>query len=164
METNENLSLKDLTMKTVTLLALCYANRSKEIWAMETKFMSRSAGVYKFKIARRVKHSKHGKNNPVMEFHEFEENHKLCPVKCLDEYINRTAQTMKDINTLSLFISMVKPFHPVTSQTISRWIVQMLASSGIDTKRFKAHSTRGASGSKAESLGFNIYDILKMGN
>ena len=40
----------------------------------------------------------------------------------------------------------------------------MLGLSGIDTKRFKAHSTRGASGSKAESLGFNIEDILKMGN
>ena len=107
---------------------------------MDTKFMSRSAGVYNFKIARRLKHSKHGKNNPLMEFHEFEENLKLCPVKCLDEYINRTEQTRKDINTLSLFISMVKPFHPVTSQPISRWI---LASSGIDTKRFKAHAQKG---------------------
>ena len=50
--------------------------------------------------------------------------------------------------TTKLFISYVKPHKAVGTNTIGRWLKQLLHDSGIDTTIFKAHSTRAASVSK----------------
>ena len=56
------------------------------------------------------------------------------------------------------------PHREVTSSTIARWIKEVLSLTRIDVKRFKAHSTRSASTSKASVLGLTISDILKGGS
>ena len=43
------------------------------------------------------------------------------------------------------FLSHVKPHGPVRKDTISRWCKSVLSSVGIDTSKFKGHSTRAAS-------------------
>jgi len=62
-----------------------------------------------------------------------------------------------------LLISLVQPYHGVTSSTISRWVVNMLDLCGIDTKIFKTHSARSASTSKASSVGISLSEIVKRG-
>ena len=52
------------------------------------------------------------------------------------------------------------PHKFANTQTVSRWIVEVLMLSGIDTSVLKAHSTRSAS-SLARSLGISTKDILK---
>ena len=62
----------------------------------------------------------------------------------------------------SLFISYVKPFAPVTSSTISRWIKTVMSSAGINVEKYKAHSVRSASSSKVNVACVPIEHILKV--
>ena len=48
-----------------------------------------------------------------------------------------------------LFISYRKPHNAVSTQTMNRWIKEMLDLSGVDTKHSVAYSTRHRSTSKA---------------
>ena len=43
-----------------------------------------------------------------------------------------------------LFLSHAPPHHPVGSKTLARWLCELMAMAGLDTKEFKPHSTRGA--------------------
>ena len=52
----------------------------------------------------------------------------------------------------------------VTKPSIARWIKDILAMAGININIYKAHSTRSASTSKAESLGLSIEEIVEQGN
>ena len=63
-----------------------------------------------------------------------------------------------------MFLSHIQPHNPVSKATIGRWIKEFLRDAGIDTLTYKAHSTRGASGSKAKAVGLSIEDIMKQGN
>lgn len=61
-----------------------------------------------------------------------------------------------------LFISFIKPYKPVTKQTLARWVNSYLNLAGI--QGFSAHSTRKAGSSKAKVKGVKIEDILAKGN
>ena len=91
-------------------------------------------------------------------FPRFSENESLCPVKSLTLYIERTKELRG--NNDQLFISFIKPHHPVTSSTIARWLKLLMESAGIDTSVFKAHSVRSASTSAAAMQGITTEDIL----
>ena len=53
-------------------------------------------------------------------------------------------------------LSYIEPHQPVTTQPVSRCIVEVLTMSGVDTSTFIAHSTRAASTSKAKTKGICI--------
>lgn len=53
-----------------------------------------------------------------------------------------------------------KPHKPASSQSISRWIKQLLAESGVDVEKFSAHSTRHASTSTALAAGLSV-DVIR---
>ncbi|KAJ8910169.1 hypothetical protein NQ315_006017 [Exocentrus adspersus] len=53
-----------------------------------------------------------------------------------------------------------KPFHAVSSQSVSRWIKNTLTRSGINTEVFSAHSTRHAATSSAKRRGVSL-DIIR---
>ena len=61
-----------------------------------------------------------------------------------------------------MLLSYVNPHKEVVPCTIAGWLVEFMKQSGIDTSRFKAHSTRGASTSKAKALGLSFKEILEM--
>jgi hypothetical protein len=44
------------------------------------------------------------------------------------------------------------------------WLKSVLHAAGIDTDTFKAHSTRGASTSKANKLGLSVEQSMKIAN
>ena len=60
----------------------------------------------------------------------------------------------------ALFISCKKTHNKVSVHTISRWLKQVLESAGIDTDKFKSHSTRAASTSAARAMDVHIDHIL----
>ena len=91
-------------------------------------------------------------------FPRFSENESLCAVKSLTLYIERTKELRG--NNDQLFISFIKPHHPVTYSTIARWLKLLMESAGIDTSVFKAHSVRSASTSAAAMQGIMTEDIL----
>ena len=59
-----------------------------------------------------------------------------------------------------MFISYNRPFKRVIKETISRWVKLVLTDSGIDTSRFKPHSTGAANTSAAGNDVCSLDDIL----
>ena len=59
-----------------------------------------------------------------------------------------------------MFITYNRPFRRVSRETISCWVKFVLTDSGIDTLRFKPHSTRAASTSAASNASVSLDDIL----
>ena len=63
-------------------------------------------------------------------------------------------------NQDSFLIASCKPFKRVVGATIGRWIKDLLKDAVIDTDYFSAHSTRGASASRAVRIGVAIDSVL----
>ena len=71
----------------------------------------------------------------------------------------RTQDLRKDQD--QLLLSYQKPHHPVTKDTLARWLRDILNKSGLDTELFGAHSTRSASTSAAARCGLPVEVIMK---
>ena len=80
-------------------------------------------------------------------------------VEHLKEYLQRTKQSREDHS--QLLISCVKPFKPMSKDTISRWVKQVLESAGIDVKKYSAHSSRAASTSSCKAKGLSLAVIVQ---
>ena len=93
-------------------------------------------------------------------FHAFPQNRNLCIVSILDEYLKRRA-LLTDIP--QLIVTHRSPHQGASSDTIARWLKELLTLSGIDTSIFKAHSFRGASSSYAHKMSVPLQDIMSMG-
>ena len=170
---NDRLTLKQLTLKTVGLLALSQINRGSELKYLDLKFMRETDNTYIFSFNRHTKTSRKGnKRTPDLEFSAFEEEitlepneRKLCPYTSLKFYLKTTQNLRGDDNIKTqVFIGQIKPHKEVVKSTIAGWLKLLLKKSGINTEIFKAHSFRCASSSKAHLAGVSIQDILKTGN
>ena len=125
--------------------------------------MSISPEKVSFDVGGIVKHSKQGKTNPPCVIYKFEEDHRVCPKGCLEAYLEVT-KSLRGSEGGPLFISFAKPHKVVGKDTIRRWILLGMKECGIDSSQFKAHSIRGASGSKARASGAPLEHILALGN
>ena len=59
-----------------------------------------------------------------------------------------------------MFRSFIGKHEPVTSSTIARWVKSCLQQAGVDTSKFKVHSTRAAAAAKAAMSGLSVEDIM----
>ena len=82
----------------------------------------------------------------------------LCPVLYIKEYLKRTKLKRQSDQ---FFVKCAKPYNGVSRDTIRRWTKQVLKLSGVDTVRFKAHSTRAAATSLADFRHVPMDTILK---
>ena len=155
------LDTKQLTLKTAALVALVSAQRSETFSALSIDFMNPSASGTQFVVKSLLKSSKPGKSSIVVSLPAFPENEKLCVHSTLSHYIVRTASVRQSLNTSQVFVSYGKPYKVISSSTFSRWLKTVLSLAGIDTSIFKGHSFRGASTSKAVSLGVPLDVVLK---
>ena len=158
---NQELSLPMLTHKLAMLLALTSAKRCSELASLDLRFCSIQSEGARFVIPGLTKTRRTGPPKEVF-FAYFHQNVKLCPVNTLVAYRERT-KTLRPATGESgrLFIAVRRPHLPVKPATIGHWLKRIMERSGINTKIFAAHSTRGASTSKAEAGGVSVPDILK---
>lgn len=96
----------------------------------------------------------------------FSENEKLDPKRHLLSYLDKTSEFRKQLNNDQrgkLFLSFSKPHKPVTSQTISRWILQVIKMAYPDDSldNVKAHSTRAIGPSWALYKGASLHSVLE---
>ncbi|XP_031555133.1 uncharacterized protein LOC116292034 [Actinia tenebrosa] len=154
----ESLTLKNLTLKLLMLLLLVSSQRGQTIHLLHINNLVPSEDKYVFHVLDHTKTSKPGKPYDILQICAYEIYPNNCPLACLKEYINRTKQ-LRGSET-KLFISYVKPFKPVSRDTISRWTKTVLDKSGVDTNVYKAHSTRAASTSKASRGNVPIDQIM----
>lgn len=154
----EDLTLKELTHKVAMLMALLTGQRAQTLHALDTSSMDITENKIIFFIREKLKHSKPGKHQQPIEFLAFDKDPALCIVLHLKEYLRRTS--LHRNNQPQLLLSYVKPFKPISKDTLSRWLKETLAQAGIDVKKFSAHSTRAASTSAAEAKGVPIQCIM----
>lgn len=157
---NKDLNLCKLSKKLTTLLALCTSQRVQTISLIKIENINRSPSGIKIVISDIVKTSAPNREQPLLYLPYFPENPSICPAKTLDDYLEVTAN-LRPNGTNNLLLIHKKPHSKASSQTISRWIKQTLAESGVDVAVFSAHSTRHASTSAAASAGVNLDTIRK---
>ncbi|XP_049886293.1 uncharacterized protein LOC126380737 [Pectinophora gossypiella] len=156
---NEDLNLEKISKKLITLFALVTAHRAQTFSLIKAENITHNDSGFIIKIPDLIKTSRVGSQQPVLSLPYFSQRPEICPAKTLNVYLNKTRQLRQ--NTNSLFISFRKPHRSVCSQTLSRWVKNVLTSSGIDTNVFSAHSTRHAATSKALKLGVSLDSIRK---
>ena len=82
----------------------------------------------------------------------------------MEAYLKATEKFRSSEESNRVFLSFQRPYHPVAKATITRWLCDVLIAAGIDSKIFKAHSTRAASTSVAAKKHLRLDDFLKMGD
>ena len=158
---SEQLTIKQLSLKTVSLTALLTGQRCQTIHLLSLDHLHITPERLVITVPDIIKQSRPGFSNSVIVLPRFLEDTRLCVVNCLENYLFRTSVYRKNAERPQIFLSYVKPHLPVTRDTISRWVKSVLSAAGIDTSRFKAHSVRSASTSAAAAHGLPLGDILK---
>ena len=92
MGPNPELSLKQLTLKLVILMALVEASRSSELAALDLRFRVYSPEGVSFTLPTLTKKRKAGAPPRKLFFGDFPPDSKLCVIHCLREYEARSAQ------------------------------------------------------------------------
>ena len=135
------LTLKELTLKLVTLILLVSGQRGQTVHLLNLSNMRVSVDSYTFLFSKLLKQTRPGFPNPTVTLTAFRDS-RLCVVTTLKEYISRT-EPLRGSES-QLFVSYTKPH-----KAVGRWVKTVLSSAGIDTKKFKPHSTRAAAVSAA---------------
>ena len=155
----EELSLKNLTLKVVMLMALLLQQRRQTVHILSIDYMQISADKCVFFINSLLKTSRPGKYLACIEFQASAPDVSLCIVKHLQQYLKHTDILRGDEK--QLFISYSNPHKAVSPDTVSRWIKTTLVDAGIDTSKYSAHSTRSTSTSAAKENSISIARIKK---
>ena len=160
---NAQLLLEMLTKKLCMLLCLLSGQRGQTITYLNLDFMHKDDTSYTFYIPKVLKTTTINFHQEPLVFEAFPHDDTLCIIKCLEEYINRTALIRENAceGDKQLLLSFSYPHKPVKSATIARYIKMFLGMAGIDLTVFSAHSTRSAATIKANNLGLSIKDIKK---
>lgn len=152
------LDLKKLTLKLCVIIALISAQRIQSLHYLSLDGMVLRDNAVTFHLHDLLKQSKPGNYSHSVKLQAYPPDRRLCVVRYLQEYISRTRRIRA--SERYLFVSYKKPYHRVSSQTIARWIKEVLEAAGIDTEIYKAHSTRAASTSAANKGNFPVSKIL----
>lgn len=157
---HNTLSLEIITKKLVTLLAICTAHRVQTLSLINLENIVITENNIQITIHDIIKTSGPGREQPTLILPYFHENINICPATTLTDYLTITANK-RPTNSNKLLITHKPPHKPATTQTISRWIKQVLSDSGVNVSIFSAHSTRHAASSAAGRAGVSIDTIRK---
>uniref|UniRef100_A0A1Y1K5T2 Tyr recombinase domain-containing protein n=1 Tax=Photinus pyralis TaxID=7054 RepID=A0A1Y1K5T2_PHOPY len=158
--TSEDATLKDLSMKLITLLALSTGHRLQSLSLIRIENINITPDQVQILIPDTIKTSGPGKPQPHLQIPFFRTNPNLCVASTLIWYLKRT-KGWRESNKGPLFLTFKKPHKKASKQSLSRWVKGTLHAAGIDVTQFKPHSTRHASTSLAKRLGLNIDTIHK---
>lgn len=154
----KHLNLKDLTLKLTMLMVLTNAARVQTIHLLSVKNVKKFSSEFVLQFRDLLKQSRPGFVCSLFKLKAYPPDRRLCVYTVLKEYLLRTKTLRKNVED-SLLISYIKPYKPVSRDTISRWVKTIMIRAGIrDT--FGAHSARSAVVSKANLNGVPLKDIL----
>jgi len=158
LEPIEDLSFENLTLKTIGLLALATAHRSQTYAAIEIADLNESTDQMEIRISSHIKTSRPNLNQPCLVLPMMKDDVKVCVARCIKHYCEESKK-LRHLKCTKLFISPNKHHMSVSASTISRWIRTVLQKGGIDTEKFKSHSTRHAATSSAARKGIPVDQI-----
>ena len=160
--------LKYITWKTVFLVAITTFRRCSDLQALRIGEGSVNIQEKGITFIRHgfAKQDRAGHENSKILVPAFPENKLLDPKRAVYEYLKRTQEfrEKEDKYETRLFLAINKPHLPVTSQTISSWIVKTIKMAYSQQKKsvgkVKGHSTRAIGPSWALYKGAKMKDIL----
>ena len=158
LEPISDLSLHELALKLVGLLALATAQRVQTLCSIKVSDIYERDYGFEIFISSQLKTSKPGKEQPCLVLPKFVEHPEWCVFRTLKHYLECT-KAFRVAESSQLLLSFNSPYRPVTTQTISRWIKTVLSNSGIDVSVFSAHSTRHVATSTAARYGVTLDQI-----
>ncbi|OXU16989.1 hypothetical protein TSAR_001136 [Trichomalopsis sarcophagae] len=158
LRTLRSLSFPDLTYKAVMLIILCTAHRAQTLANIKLSNIKSTEKSLEIRIPDTIKTTGRTRYQQLLYLPKYPHDESLCVATVIEYYINVT----KDLRSSEkLFISTVKPYKEIGSQTISRWIKQVLCKIGIDVSLFSGHSTRHAATSHAfEIQQYSKYQVF----
>ena len=174
-KSDKNLSLIRLGSKLACLIMLATMRRKIDLCQLDIKTLSWNADktVCSFNLYLPTKtfniNTKPGRHQSLqvltlqeLKFDKFSpvSDLKICPVRCLKEYLKCTAVLRRDLHS-QLFVITCEPFSPARDRTISRWVKSIMALAGIDVNLYSPHSFRSASSSKAFHAGISEFHHAK---
>ena len=154
---NKALDIKKLTFKLVMLLLLVTSQRGQTIINLDIQDMELSDKVV-FKMKTLLKHNRVGDPLDSLILRSFHDCKRLCVVRCLKCYLNKT-QYVRSYS--KLILSFMRPFKPISRDTLARWTVKVMEMAGLDISKYRSHSTRGAATSAAKRLGVPLNIIMR---
>ncbi|EIE88968.1 hypothetical protein RO3G_13679 [Rhizopus delemar RA 99-880] len=97
------------------------------------------------------------------------EDCEVCPTTTLYEFIQKTANIRKTLpHDHTLFLTYLenedKATTSVRPSTVANWIKSIMAKAGIDTTKYKAHSIRSVSSTKAVEKSNTIQEVKQHAN
>jgi len=155
----QQLSLPELSQKTVVLVALESMRRVSDLTLMDIGegHMARSPHKLIFQLKFGLKQARPGHSSPVVSFSQGPDS-KLCAFTHLQAYLDRVS----DIRSSSaLFVTTTPPHQKAAKHTLRTWIVKVLQQAGIPQA---AGSTRAAAATYAMATRVSLASILAQGD
>lgn len=156
----ESISLKDLTLKLITLLALTSGQRLQTFSKIKLHNIIIQPKMLQIKIDDKLKTSNSKNFQPILSFPFFTQKPELCVAKTLLYYIDKT-KSIRPTNEQKLLVTYKSPHKAANVQSLSRWIKSVLRDSGVDVNLFSSYSVRHASTSAAHRGGTRLEVIRK---
>lgn len=158
----ESLNLYQLSLKLITLMALTTGHRIQTFSKININDINISQTEVVITVPERIKTSKLNMLEPKLQFPFFRDKPELCVASTILFYIKKTSE-IRPKNESNLIITIKKPHRAATSQTLSRWLKEVLQLSGIDTNLYKGYSFRHAATSAAFRQAGQINRKLSIG-
>ena len=159
-------SLKFLTLKTVYLTAISTFRRCSDLQSLRIDHESMKVQKKSLTFVRHGLPKKDRQTHFGVKIHvpHFADKEALDPKRCIPEYIERTEQLRRNLTAsekVKLFLAINSPHKPVSTSTISRWIVDTVKYAYSDQNiSVNAHSTRAIAPSWALYNGASTKSIL----
>ena len=156
---NTIMTLKMLSFKVTLLLLLVSSQRGQTILNLHTDRMSCKKNAITFRMKILLKHNQLGQPLDSLTFYAYNKNKNLCVVRALTRYYQRTHKVRR--GRTQLLLSYITPNAPISRASLARWTINVLTLAGVDTAKYKGHSTRGASASSAKAMGASLNAIMR---
>ncbi len=152
----DELSFKDLQNRTLLLFILATGARMQTAYSLRTDDFKWDENGCSILLSERLK--SHDPGTLSFRFNYLEEDINFCVASHLSFLLDRE-ENLKA--RPYVFASLTRGIRP-KQETLTRYFKETLEKLGIDTKRFKAHSARGASTSAAVRASANIDTVIKI--
>lgn len=125
----------------------------------DINYIQEMSDRYRITIHVKLTQTKPLRHMEPTDFLVSKDDQKLCVVGYLREYFERTNQIR--CGHSQLLINSVKPFKPLSQDTISQWIKQVLKAAGKDISKYSAHISRAACTSYCKDIDLSISETMK---
>jgi len=155
----DQLSLQDLSHKTLTLVALSSIRRISDLslLSIEEGHMAQTQDRIIFQLRFGLKQARPNHTSPVVSFDRLQDS-SLCVVHHLTHYMDRVAPLR---TSKALFITTTHPYKQAAKHTLRTWVVKVLAGAGVNQA---AGSTRAAAATYASASRVSLTTILQKGD